>query len=293
MLRMRWLLLIAFPAIASAQDDSCETYTPPAPGTVEGAPACIGVGLPLVNLSAEPVATCSNGCSEATRQVWLPVVNQSAVPLEDVRVSLYRQHALGRSLIQRELIDVPASSRAVVGPITLTEAEWGDALAVQVQTEQLDCNPADNEALSSAWTLPGQDVDNDGYTATACGGLDCDDEDDAIYPGADEPTGSTRDTNCDGELPPADPCDLDGDGAAALWCDGNDCNDADASISPSAEEIPNDGIDNDCDGEDACPEQLIVQGGRACNSSNAPLSGGLLAVGLLLSTLRRREAHNA
>ena len=70
---------------------------------------------------------------------------------------------------------------------------------------------------------------------------DCDDEDPATRPGADELCDGL-DNDCDGSLP-ADEADADGDGFRLC---GGDCDDADADTWPGAEEIC-DGLDNDCD----------------------------------------------
>ncbi|MCB9744522.1 MAG: hypothetical protein H6741_10870 [Alphaproteobacteria bacterium] len=97
------------------------------------------------------------------------------------------------------------------------------------------------------------DADGDGYGDTpvvACSlpegaaelGGDCDDEDPAYNPGAEESDCSDpNDYNCDGSVGYAD---SDGDGYAAC----EECDDGDAAVNPRATEIC-DGVDNDCDGE--------------------------------------------
>ncbi|MCO4772266.1 MAG: putative metal-binding motif-containing protein [Deltaproteobacteria bacterium] len=86
------------------------------------------------------------------------------------------------------------------------------------------------------------DGDGDGYDSIASGGLDCDDGDAAVGPGAIEVCDGI-DGDCDGALADEE-ADLDGDGVAA--CDG-DCDDDDAVVVPGAAEGC-DGIDTDCDG---------------------------------------------
>ena len=83
------------------------------------------------------------------------------------------------------------------------------------------------------------DEDQDGYTDQ----IDCDDQDSATYPGADELCDGF-DNDCD-DVVPDDEIDDDGDGMAE--CDG-DCDDLDGTTYDGAEELC-DGLDNDCDGE--------------------------------------------
>lgn len=98
----------------------------------------------------------------------------------------------------------------------------------------------DAEILTNYYCV--YDLDGDGVT-TADG--DCNDEDDSIYPGADEIPNDGIDQDCDGEDLIIEDVDMDGYTVA----DG-DCDDNDASINPGEDEIPYDGIDQDCDGED-------------------------------------------
>ena len=94
---------------------------------------------------------------------------------------------------------------------------------------------------------------------------DCDDDDDAIHPEAEEIPGDEIDQNCDdAELCFVD-VDLDTYGTPDtlnsddLDCQGtgesrtdDDCDDDDATVHPGAEELPADGIDGDCDGTELC-----------------------------------------
>ena len=114
------------------------------------------------------------------------------------------------------------------------------------------------------------DVDGDGYNSTTADppGLDCDDTDPTINPGAIEgPTGNAtctdnKDNDCDGTTDIDDPdcgnycLDEDNDGytAATDSCtvpDGKiagDCNDSDLTVNPGATEVCN-GVDNNCNGQ--------------------------------------------
>ncbi|MEL6346281.1 MAG: MopE-related protein, partial [Myxococcota bacterium] len=86
------------------------------------------------------------------------------------------------------------------------------------------------------------DVDADGYTSTE----DCDDEDAAVNPGAEEACDGV-DNDCDDSVDEDDVCaadDADGDGYDAEI----DCDDSNADVNPGADEACGDGVDNDCNG---------------------------------------------
>jgi hypothetical protein len=136
----------------------------------------------------------------------------------------------------------------------------------------------EDDALDSAsWHA---DSDGDGYgdpasSTLACSqpsghvasGIDCDDADAAVHPGATELCNGVDD-DCDGTLDEGDAADADtwyadmdsdsyGDaGNSATACsqpsgylaDDSDCDDSDAAVNPSATELC-DGVDNDCDGD--------------------------------------------
>lgn len=137
----------------------------------------------------------------------------------------------------------------------------------------LACGGADDDCTSVAWFL---DADGDGHGGTervdACEApagyvaqsIDCDDDNDAVHPDADELC-DTLDNDCDGtaDNDAVDAqtlyADADGDGFGdasdsmqactvdAGWTlDATDCDDTEASVHPGAEELC-DGLDNDCD----------------------------------------------
>jgi cysteine-rich repeat protein len=115
------------------------------------------------------------------------------------------------------------------------------------------------------------DFDGDGYLDPACGGADCNDENDAIYPEATEVPGNNLDEDCSGSINCYE--DLDDDGYGSNVIDYNtyialggigesscsvsnsdqaddtntDCDDARTVVHPGAAEVCGDGLDNDCD----------------------------------------------
>ncbi|MCB9683366.1 MAG: hypothetical protein H6733_18015 [Alphaproteobacteria bacterium] len=114
------------------------------------------------------------------------------------------------------------------------------------------------------------DADGDGFVAIARGGVDCDDHDALVHPGATERCNGVDD-DCDGVTDRADASfpdarqvyldlDNDGFGTTATWvcpalasgfatADG-DCDDADPDVNPDAREFCNT-VDDNCNGQQA------------------------------------------
>ncbi|MBI4599200.1 hypothetical protein HY734_03340 [Candidatus Uhrbacteria bacterium] len=91
---------------------------------------------------------------------------------------------------------------------------------------------------------PASDLDGDGYSEEQD---DCDDGNDAVYPGARE-LEDGLDNDCDGKVDDGtDVYDDDRDGYSE---DDGDCDDREDDVYPGAEEIAYDDVDQDCSGED-------------------------------------------
>ena len=118
------------------------------------------------------------------------------------------------------------------------------ALAIAGCPTTGDDDVADDDASADDDDLT-TDADGDGFVQ----GLDCDDGDASIYPGAPESCDGV-DSDCDGVADNGLTDDVDGDGHSTPGsCEGSkdDCDDDDPAVHPGAEEIC-DGKDSDCDG---------------------------------------------
>lgn len=124
-----------------------------------------------------------------------------------------------------------------------------------------------------------EDFDLDGDGVTLCAG-DCDDTNNASYPGATEDCDDGVDQNCDGIDLSCSEIDGDGDGSPLSM----DCNDANASVYPNAVELCGDGIDQDCSGSDlSCLDvdndgDGVTENEGDCNDADATLHLGNMEI---------------
>ncbi|MCK6528594.1 hypothetical protein L6R50_13900 [Myxococcota bacterium] len=139
-----------------------------------------------------------------------------------------------------------------------------------------DSTPPDDDTAPPDDDTAPVDGDGDGFVD----GVDCDDADAGVFPGADEVCDGA-DQDCDG-IVDEEPLDggtwyQDGDGdgygdaaspvvacspPVGMVADATDCDDILATVHPGATDVCN-GIDDDCDGADHCPLDGIFDLGMA------------------------------
>ena len=107
------------------------------------------------------------------------------------------------------------------------------------------CAPCFADQVCSAGVCVGVDTDADKDGVKA--GVDCDDHDPAIHPGAAEICNG-KDDNCDGKIDEGFDVDNDGTPSCAVGGKPADCDDHDPAIHPGAVEVCNEKDDN-CDGK--------------------------------------------
>jgi hypothetical protein len=173
-------------------------------------------------------------------------------------------------------VDRDGAASAVVGG---TDCDDGDATVypgaadTSVDGVDQDCSGLDGNQSGGGGGDTGvstTDADGDGVDAAGLGGIDCDDTDATVHPGARDTVGDGTDQNCDG----LDGFDWDDDGVAAAWSGGTDCDDTLAAVKPGVADADVDDIDQDCDGVDGPDADAdgyadLAVGGTDCDDDDA------------------------
>jgi hypothetical protein len=180
------------------------------------------------------------------------------------------------------LLDDPAISTI---PLNVTiDGTFNDGISewvlfagqgIDVPLEMTPGTPFETVTLTS--TGIDSDADGDGYHTVvipgATEGIDCDDGNAAVNPGATEIAYNGIDDDCSG----GDLTDVDNDGYDG-GLGGSDCDDGNAAINPGATEIPYNGVDEDCSGGDLIDFDNDGYdgglGGSDCDDGNSAINPG-------------------
>jgi formylglycine-generating enzyme required for sulfatase activity len=135
------------------------------------------------------------------------------------------------------------------------------AASIHPLAAEISGDGVDQDCDGRDYTASGEDRDGDGFLSDRTpGGIDCNDDDAQIHPGAAERCNG-KDDDCD-TFTDEGLVDADHDGVPACL----DCDDYDPRRFPGNAEVPYDGVDQDCSGAD-----LTDADGDGYDSELAPL----------------------
>jgi hypothetical protein len=211
----------------------------------------------------------SVGISVSVPPAWAPVVDavrlvgyEDRIAIDEVESGLWSATIDPLDLGRWRYVEVEIDGAAVYG------------------AEDVCVDGAGGDRREFVWSSPDwfvltDDVDLDGVPHP----VDCDDDDDAVFPGAPEVWYDGVDQDCDG----ASDYDADCDGADATGFGGSDCDDSSAEICPGAEERWYDDVDQDCDGRSDHDQDLDgydreASGGADCDDLEAAIFPGAAEV---------------
>lgn len=238
--------------------------SPPANDARADATAIVaGVPLTLDNTGAtlEPGEVDACGTSRFAKTVWLrwraPAAGQATFAATgserelDTVLAVYRGEAATPLACNDDAVD----SRGGAGggssipptqpsgpPVEVQPGDYMIQVAGYRGTPFTEVAAYHGPIIVQVSFLEDTDLDDDGFAR----GVDCDDRDATVHPGAIEVSNDPVDDDCDGIVA----LDRDLDGALAPPA-GADCDDANAAMHPGATEIRGNGVDEDCDGADA------------------------------------------
>ena len=194
---MAWWLVVV--SVAGAQENGVqlcsdyEAFVPP----VSVDPDC--------ELQADPaiytVNSCFTDCTGPEQQFHFIVLNRGGEPARQVRVRVRRDDGSDEVVWSENVGQLGSTEVVELGPIPYEPATFDENLVLEVTAAE-DCNPSGNVQplttafLTGTWPEPSWDADGDGVRSVECAGLDCDDDDPTVFPGAPEAPGEEK--NCDG-----------------------------------------------------------------------------------------------